>query len=857
MANKVHPRFFQQIDQHFGNIVTIQLKNYATHTRKLAHMNTRRQFLINCRKNGIFPTHITNTFRCVYELLEERSPYTNKLSNHIKRFKQSVLNIEIKHTFYKINKLNCELQNLKHQIIHKTNAQVAEMFIFSQELSYNRIFYQKQKQTNKKFQNLLAISTHVHAHIPTKNEKAILNTTKKEIPKEVAILLSLSPKFSLQQTSFPQQQLYHLLAETETILKTNPDTKIQDKTRCMITNSIHNFVNDYHNNMKDPEVKFLKIAQTAAKKFLQSNPDICVLPADKGNRTVIMSLEEYDLKMKALLSDTRTYTTTKTDPTNRFQTANNNIVKRLLDLKLIDSYTASKLKTYTATCPRIYGQPKAHKQDLPLRPVVPGMTSPSYNLSKYICRIYQMSIETKYNVTDSRSFCSYINNITIPPKHEMISLDVVSLFTNIPKELVIRDTINSWEMLKTNTNINLDLFLEIVTYCLDSSYFMFRNQYYLQLVGSAMGNPLSPILADLIMEPLIDNVLHNLSFPITVVKKYVDDLFLIIPTDKKEEVLAAFNAYHNNIQFTIETEQDGRLPYLDMTVVREPDNTLHTEWRMKSIASGRLLNYLSIHPLSQKINTACNFIARVTDLSTCQTEAEKHKIVMQQLRLNDYPRSLINRCYNRVKNKKPPSTDKTTLPAEHMYRSLPYIPKLTPQVIKLLKQQYHNVKITPRCINTVGNLFTRIKDPLPNTLKHNVIYKVPCNGCDRSYVGMTGNLLKSRLSGHQSNVNKLEQLLGSGLTYSDRAVQELREKTALICHCIDEQHRFNLAATTILDSTYKKSALSILEMVWIYNDPSTVNKRKDVDALSTTFAGILHAIKKHPARNKKHTANNI
>lgn len=77
----------------------------------------------------------------------------------------------------------------------------------------------------------------------------------------------------------------------------------------------------------------------------------------------------------------------------------------------------------------------------------------------------------------------------------MISLDVTSLFTNVPRHLVIRSIIERWD--EVQTQINLDLFLEIVEYCMEASYFCFEGRYYKQTYGTAMGSPLSPIVADI------------------------------------------------------------------------------------------------------------------------------------------------------------------------------------------------------------------------------------------------------------------------------------------------------------------------------------------------------------------------
>lgn len=107
---------------------------------------------------------------------------------------------------------------------------------------------------------------------------------------------------------------------------------------------------------------------------------------------------------------------------------------------------------------------------------------------------------------------------------------------------------------------------------------------------------------------------------------------------------------------------------------------------------------------------------------------------------------------------------------------------------------------------------------------------------------MTGNLLKKRLSGHQSNLNTLENLLQTGFTYTDEAVRALREKTALIAHCIDYDHRFNYTSTQIVDQTYKKNILPTLEMIHIQNDSNSINKRTDTDRLNSIFSGLLYTI---------------
>lgn len=100
---------------------------------------------------------------------------------------------------------------------------------------------------------------------------------------------------------------------------------------------------------------------------------------------------------------------------------------------------------------------------------------------------------------------------------------------------------------------------------------------------------------------------------------------------------------------------------------------------------------------------------------------------------------------------------------------------------------------------------------------------------------MAINCLKVSIYGHNSLINTLERKLEAGLQYSDPTVQEqeLKEKTALIEHCITYEHRFDTQALSIVDTTFKASALPILEMCQIATTPHTDNRRTDTHDLNT------------------------
>ncbi|XP_058832904.1 uncharacterized protein LOC131690856 [Topomyia yanbarensis] len=510
------------------------------------------------------------------------------------------------------------------------------------------------------------------------------------------------------------------------------------------------------------------------------------------------------------------------------------------------------MRTYKAVCPKIYGQPKAHKPELPLRPVVPCMTSPTYDLSKYVANILQKSVHSKYNIRNSYEFCQYINNINLPNDHVLVSFDVVSLFTSIPKELVRKSIFTHWAKIETNTSICLDLFWEITEFCIDCSYFAFQGGYYKQKFGTAIGNPLSPIIADMVLEDLLNEALTVVNIPIPYLKKYVDDLFLSLPRDKIEAIKTTFNSLNHHIQFTTEVEENKRLPFLDMVLVRKDDQTIKTEWYTKPIASGRFLNYYSCHPMHQKMNVAINFAQRVYRLSTNWNSAKINNVIFRHLRLNDYPKTLINRIINHVCSKPAADTamevNRKTVETD-FYCSLTNVDGLTHRLTKTLRKEFPRTKIANKNTKTVGALLPPVKDITPKEELSNIIYKIACEECPGSYVGMTSTKLKNRLSGHRSNIKKLNTLRDAGYTNNDTAIACIREKTALVDHAAATGHTFRLDSPVIIDRTFKTANLPVIESCHIKNTHHAVNKRTDTDNLHTAYGGILHMI--HTRKTKR------
>ena len=79
----------------------------------------------------------------------------------------------------------------------------------------------------------------------------------------------------------------------------------------------------------------------------------------------------------------------------------------------------------------------------------------------------------------------------------MASLDVESLFTNIPLEETIKICCEAlYKNQELLSNINKNQFEKLLKAALCSNYFLFDGVFYQQVDGVAIGSPLGPSLAN-------------------------------------------------------------------------------------------------------------------------------------------------------------------------------------------------------------------------------------------------------------------------------------------------------------------------------------------------------------------------
>lgn len=360
-----------------------------------------------------------------------------------------------------------------------------------------------------------------------------------------------------------------------------------------------------------------------------------------------------------------------------------------------------------------------------------------------------------------------------------------------------------------------------------------------------MGNPLSGTLATFVLNDFLHEFFKDTATP-TLIHKYVDDMFLIMKHSEIDEMMTKINSRHPTLKFTIEREQQHKIAFLDVTVIRE-NNILHTNWYRKSIASGRVLNYLSSHPYNMKRSVATSFAKRVIRLSNKRYHNENYEIIQDTLHKNNYPTSMINRIINNIKYSKPTSPQIESLPTQNVtYRRLPYVPVLTDKLTKSLKILDDNTIYGLQPTNKLVNLFTKTKSKVKQT-KKGFCYKIKCNGsegstCDKCYIGETGRedgsseklppRIKEHISSYKSAIREREKILTDRqFEYNrlkTRSKQQQLQQLKTEHQLIDEDKRYNNAA---IDHALKSGHIFDYKDFEIIHYSDHYRKRKALESM--------------------------
>ena len=258
-----------------------------------------------------------------------------------------------------------------------------------------------------------------------------------------------------------------------------------------------------HRESRRPKDNITKDERRALKELKNLN-NIVIKAADKGAAVVVMNLRDYVKEALRQLVDTNYYR-----PLPRSTTLVNHdiictIVQTMYEAGEIGKKCYQFLTEVEPRTARFYLLPKIHKGKIPPpgRPIISGNGSPTERISQFVDYfIKEISPLGRSYVKDTTDFLRKLSHLQdIPNDALLVTLDVTSLYTNIPNQEGLDATFAALRRHRpdedTPTNGSIIALLRCV---LTMNNFEFAGKHYLQVGGTAMGTRAAPNFAILFM----------------------------------------------------------------------------------------------------------------------------------------------------------------------------------------------------------------------------------------------------------------------------------------------------------------------------------------------------------------------
>ena len=316
-------------------------------------------------------------------------------------------------------------------------------------------------------------------------------------------------------------------------------------------------------------------------------------------------------------------------------------------------------------------------------------------------------------IKDTTHFLNTIFQIPtpLPPNTILVTIDVTSLYTNIPNNEGIEAAIQALSTLPPDTpRPPLPCFTNLLNFILKQNYFLFNNQHYLQTQGTAMGTRMAPSYANIFMASLEKRMLlhspHNL-LPL-IWLRFIDDIFMLWThgSPSLTTFLQHINTFHPTIKFTHQQSHNS-INFLDTTVLLTKQRTLQSTLYIKPTDKGLLLHHASHHPTACKKGIIYSQALRYRRIITNDDELRLHLLRLHKILLaRGYSHSTITTAINKatsktqsqlLQHKPPPATTGVHIPFVTPYNT--YLPPLS----RILQEHWYIIKKD----TTLSQLFPR------------------------------------------------------------------------------------------------------------------------------------------------------
>ena len=400
-------------------------------------------------------------------------------------------------------------------------------------------------------------------------------------------------------------------------------------------------------------------AERKALAELKNNASIVIKPADKGSATVIMDKSAYVAEAQRQLSNTMYYR--KLDKPTYVDNVKpiNDLLDEMASLNVISHKQHQFLRANESDRQRIfYLLPKIHKprakwpqlNRMPEgRPIVSDCGSESYRISQYIDSfIRPISIKHPSYIKDTYDFVNKIRYQRIPSDAFLVTGDVTALYTNMQIDRTIEIVRQALQKHPIDGRPDHHI-IKLLEITLRNNDFVFNDEFYLQICGTAMGKTYAPGLADLYLEQFDTVACQDFHIKPLLYFRFLDDIFFVWigSLEQLKDYEVFLNQVIPGITITLNVSPIS-VNFLDTTVFKSnltPNGaTLLTKVYFKETDTHQLLHKDSFHPHHTPKGVLKSQILRFQRISsTYEDYSAACKVLFQALAKRKYSSRLMRK----------------------------------------------------------------------------------------------------------------------------------------------------------------------------------------------------------------------
>jgi hypothetical protein len=656
----------------------------------------------------------------------------------------------------------CILREMNEKVKSRFEEQLS---VFTRELTMEELQCWEQSFREKQRQRL----DDKGRRLGWKNEeskgikKKVVVIGETSITKDEENFLSLGRKFKVTKQKADIEELVYGVEEA---LQQMEDKERLKEVRNQVVKLVKNVPRRNKCNLRENEIKGLR--------SLKYRKDIVIEQADKGGAVVVMEKEWYKEKLKNLNDDTYE------DVSEVGEEEEENIKKQIMEEGKKKGF--SKLLDEQGKLPRMKGFPKIHKEEVKLRPVLDCRGNIMELLEKKIKRIAESLKEEQESrsVVNSTEVKKLLENLgTIKERTLMFSVDVKSMFPSMKREEILK-IIDKLMKDKRIEKWNKERMKKAVSFIWDNSYCKISDKIVKMKDGLSIGSCISPVMADLVMNEWEKLVIEKGKDKLLAFCRYVDDCFGVWKGTREqlEGFINDIDDEERGIKLEKEIEKNGVLNFLDLSIVRKEKGSFVTSWYQKECAAGIYCHKRSEVDDGTKMNFIKNMEEKIKIITMEEDQKEKDlDKLWEQLRGNGYE----DRDKHKIRKRKKKDTKNEEEQKEEQRRwyGIESAGEISNKIRRILRRE--GIKTYKKGGEKILDIVRNKKKKSKDAKQKGVIYQVPCEECDRVYIGETKKRLKDRLRQHKDDV-RLK-----------------RDTNAIYKHVMESDHEINWEGATVIE----------------------------------------------------------